>query len=200
MNITAENFNHELEIFSSSNLRITTEFSSETKLFKECRFKHEFNVTNGTIMFGGDSALGGIESTFGIPKDAMQPLAALAMEVGDGKGKIEIGAALGNWITISYAVQSEVEITEYYNHAFSYKYTIYIKPTEPGEGGIAEPGLVVNDLMSYLTTAGFVVGGLATFYVLGAAANAIWHVLVKFIDPTEVVTKLIQEVFGVFKI
>ena len=109
----------------------------------------------------------------------MQPLVALAMEVGDGKGKIEVGAAFGNWITISYAVQSEVEVTEYYNHAFSYKYTIYIKPTEPSEGGMAEPGLVVNDLMSYFTTAVFVVGGFATFYLLGAAAKLVGGVLAR---------------------
>ena len=200
LNIAAENFNRELEIFRSSNIRITTEFSSETKLFKECRFKHEFNVTNGTIMFGGDSALGGIESTFGIPKDAMQPLVALAMEVGDGKGKIEVGAAFGNWITISYAVQSEVEVTEYYNHAFSYKYTIYIKPTEPSEGGMAEPGLVVNDLMSYFTTAVFVVGGFATFYLLGAAAKLVGGVLAEVVGEILGVTEFIKQAFKVFKI
>lgn len=93
------------------------------------------------------------------------------------------------WITrIGYKIPCYHD----YNHAFSYKYTIYIKPTKPGEGGIAEPGLVVNDLKSYLTTATVVVGGLATFYFWGSAVSLLESVFAKVVGEIVGITELIK--------
>ena len=54
-----------------------------------------------------------------------------------GKEKIEVGVS-GSWITISYVFETQAEVTEVFKQTFSYKYTFYIRPATPGEGGSPE--------------------------------------------------------------
>ena len=139
LNLSAENFNKELPVFSSPYLRITTEISTKTNLYDLSNNKTEFDVVNGEITMKGSSLLECIEITFTLNQsDAIVAvLPKLGIAFGDGKGKIEVGV-VGDWMTISYVFESQVEVNETFKQTFSYKYTFYIRMVTPGEGGSSE--------------------------------------------------------------
>lgn len=139
LNLSAENFNKELPVFSSPYLRITTEISATTNLYDLSSNKTQFDVVNGEINMKGSGLLESIEATFALGQDdsIVAVLPKLGIAFGDGKGKIEVGVS-GSWITISYVFESQAEVTEVFKQTFSYKYTFYIRPATPGEGGSPE--------------------------------------------------------------
>ena len=59
------------------------------------------------------------------------------MAFGMGKGKMEVGMA-GEWMTLAYIFESSVEVNETFPQEYSSKFTFYIKPVPPEQGGSAE--------------------------------------------------------------
>lgn len=171
LNLSKENFNVELEVVNTPYYRVTTEFSNSTAIFEEADFTTEFDIEDGTITYSGTSVLGTIETSFGVQEEdeVMVPVIELAVAIGDGKGKTEIGVE-GEWLKLSYVYEAEVEVSETWREKFSYKYTIWIKPVPPEEGGAPETQGASNKVFQYAVATAVVVGVCVAFYMFGGAA------------------------------
>lgn len=171
LNLSKENFNVELEVVNTPYYRVTTEFSNSRVIFEEADFTTEFDIEDGTITYSGTSVLGTIETSFGVQEEdeVMVPVIELAVAIGDGKGKTEIGVE-GEWLKLSYVYEAEVEVSETWREKFSYKYTIWIKPVPPEEGGAPETQGASNKVFQYAVATAVVVGVCVAFYMFGGAA------------------------------
>lgn len=156
LNLSKENFNVELEVVNTPYYRVTTEFSNSRVIFEEADFTTEFDIENGTITYSGTSVFGTIETSFGVQEEdeVMVPVIELAVAIGDGKGKAEIGVE-GEWLKLSYVYEAEVEVSETWREKFSYKYTIWIKPVPPEEGGAPETQGASNKVFQYAVATAF---------------------------------------------
>lgn len=177
-NLSAENFNKELTIFSGPYLKVSTEISSKTNLYDSSQNSTSFDIKNGEMSFQGIGIFSAMETTFGgISKDdhAYEAIPKLAMAMGNGKGKMEVGIE-ADWLTLSYVYESEVEVTETFNQEFSYKFTIYVKPVPPEEGGSPETEKQWETIIAVVVAAAGVVAIAAGVYILvssGIIASAI---------------------------
>lgn len=137
LNLSAENFNVELPIFTSDYLKVTSEMSATTNLYESSKSNINFNVVNGEITVEGKGILEFLEGSLSLSEEEMQIIPKLAMAFGVGKGKMEVGIA-GEWMTLAYIFESSVEVTETFSQECSCKFTFYIKPVPPEQGGSAE--------------------------------------------------------------
>lgn len=170
LNLSVENFNKELPVFTSEYLKITTEFSGETTLYSSAKSNITFNVTNGEVTFEGTNALEAVEAQFHIEKtdDALAVIPKLGLAIGSGLIKMEIGISDG-WTVISYALKSTLEVEEVYKQEFSFKYTFYIRPLPPSEGGSSEMQLQADTVNTFFATAGGVLLAAGACVALGVS-------------------------------
>lgn len=170
LNLSAENFNEELPIFNSPYLRITSEISGETTLYSTAKSNVTFNIVNGELTYEGTGILETIEAQFHLEKDdeAIAILPKLAFAVGSGEIKMEIGLSNG-WTVISYALKASLEVEEVYKQEFSLKFTFYIRPLPPSEGGATEMQLQSDAVMAFVATASGAVLAASACVLLGVS-------------------------------
>ena len=111
--------------------------SATTNLYESSKSNINFNVVNGEITVEGKGILEFLEGSLSLSEEEMQIIPKLAMAFGMGKGKMEVGMA-GEWMTLAYIFESSVEVTETFSQECSCKFTFYIKPVPPEQGGSAE--------------------------------------------------------------